>query len=707
MKRPILTSKHKTFLTRVMCGFILLPVTFFSLQAPPRAYGAPQNVIHTYKDETPAYDPDACAPGSSDGGAATATGPAADLLKKQTKLDGRWVDVIVKYAGQSGADPLAMASLLFWENRSFPAYKSSGWPVSGSVGSGPWQITAGTWPSSAGDYVKNSQDPDVSTKVAANIVKSYGGTAGISLGTIKQNFSKNVVLKTMATLAKNYNAGQGTYRDPGVADWRQSGRIWYAGSSPWGGSKPQIIDDYVVGMTYVYYQIATGTPVSWKGDDSYLQEAQSKQSSMQNFKWSPNGSSTTTTTGATADATGSKPTIVLDPGHAPATDIQVDPGSNIAVFDSNNQPERDQTWAVAQKVKTDLTSAGYNVLITKKSSDDGTTDLKKRADFAAQNNAALGISIHTSPGGGNANAVFAPKVGEYRMTTDGKTKKYYNNQALADKDLDYAKKMAKARSDALGADVKAGSYGDIFGVRDTSRNGIVSKGTVLITDYFATTPWVYNEQAQDTTGSINDSTISKYAEGIVNGVKAIVPASGTSGDTGSTCDSTGANVGNAAVQGDIVKTALNYAWPNHGKHPGVDKSAAKPSYQTDMPKYDGATDFNPYSDCGVFVATVMIASGVDKNYTKRGTGNQEQYVRSHPELYTKINATSTSGLQPGDIFIVNGGGQGHTYIYTGNYKGDDGKTYNAAAASLNQHVPEADMTYFSQGGVAFTIWRHK
>ncbi len=707
MRKPAFINRSVLMRTANIV-FAVIGIVSCLYSSSPAAIAATPNQVHTYLNSSPAYDPDACAPGSSDGGVATATGPAADLLKKQTKLDGKWVDLIIKYAGESGADPIAMASLLFWENRGFPAYKTS-WDVNPSRGTGAWQIIANSWPSGAGDYTSGSQNPDTSTKVAANMVKSYGGTAGVSLGTIKQNFSKSVALKTVATLAKNYNAGQGSWRDPGVADWRQSGRTWYAGSSAWYGGKQQIIDDYVVGMTYAYYQIATGTPIDYKGDDGFLKEAQSKESVMKNFKWSPNGGSTATTTGATADAGSTKPTIVLDPGHAPATNIKVDPASNVAVIDSNNMPERDQTWTVAKDVEKQLTAAGYNVLITKKSSDDGTTNLKARADFAAQHNAALGISIHTTPSAGNGvdNAVYVPKVGEYRFTSDGKDKKYYNNQDLADKDLAAAKKMAAARSAAMdNTKVDAGPYGDLIGFRDTSTGGLVSKGNVLITDYFATTPWVYNEQAQDTTGSINAGTMAKYATGIVNGVKAIVPVSGAASD-GSTCDSTGADVGNGAVQGSIVKTALNLAWPNNGKHPGLGKSAARPSYQVAMPKYNNQTDFNPYTDCGVFVATVMISSGVDPNYAKRQTGTQLDYVSHHPDKYTEIHTTSTSGLQPGDIFIVNAGGQGHTYIYTGNYKGDDGKTYNAAAASLNGHVPEADMTYFSQGGQSFRIWRHK
>jgi hypothetical protein len=108
----------------------------------------------------------------------------------------------------------------------------------------------------------------------------------------------------------------------------------------------------------------------------------------------------------------------------------------------------------------------------------------------------------------------------------------------------------------------------------------------------------------------------------------------------------------------------------------------------------------PYSDCGVFVATVMKMSGVDPNYYSRGTNDQYAYIQKHPEKYKIIHdPQSTADLPPGQAVIMitePGVAVGHTYIYTGDYKGSDGRTYNSAAASLGGHVPEADGFY--QGG---------
>jgi hypothetical protein len=156
-----------------------------------------------------------------------------------------------------------------------------------------------------------------------------------------------------------------------------------------------------------------------------------------------------------------------------------------------------------------------------------------------------------------------------------------------------------------------------------------------------------------------------------------------SGASGGACATT-----NGVVGGDIVKTALNLAWPTTGH--GKNKSDATPAYQVAMPKYNGATDIDPFSDCGVFVATVMIASGADPNYQKRGTGSQIAYAQSHPDKYTFIQGvTDTSKLQPGDILV----NYGHTFLFTGVYKGGDGKIYNSASASLHDHVPQATNWY--------------
>jgi hypothetical protein len=152
-----------------------------------------------------------------------------------------------------------------------------------------------------------------------------------------------------------------------------------------------------------------------------------------------------------------------------------------------------------------------------------------------------------------------------------------------------------------------------------------------------------------------------------------------------------ADCGASAVSGSVVQTAINYAWDTSGH--GISQADAKPSYQTDMPKYNGSTGENPFSDCGVFISTVMIASGADPTYPKRGTPTQRAYLSSSSK-YTEIHASDTSGLKPGDIFISTD----HTYMYIGPQP--NGKS--VAEASLGDHVPEMDSNAYFGG---FQIFR--
>lgn len=155
----------------------------------------------------------------------------------------------------------------------------------------------------------------------------------------------------------------------------------------------------------------------------------------------------------------------------------------------------------------------------------------------------------------------------------------------------------------------------------------------------------------------------------------------------------------SVVAGDIVQTALNLAW-NTGGH-GKEKSDAKSSYQEAMPQYNGSTGTDEWSDCGVFVATVMIASGADKDYPKRVTTVQQTYLDNHPEKYdNRGQPQSTDDLKPGDILV----NSSHTYMYVGPQTNTDNPNskYNSVGASLHGHVPQATNFY---GG--FTAYRLK
>lgn len=133
--------------------------------------------------------------------------------------------------------------------------------------------------------------------------------------------------------------------------------------------------------------------------------------------------------------------------------------------------------------------------------------------------------------------------------------------------------------------------------------------------------------------------------------------------------------GNMAVAGDIVGTALNFALTSPVANGKTQKSDARDTYQKAKEEYNQSGD---WTDCGVFVSTVMKASGVDTSYPV-GTSIQYKYVNDHPEKYIVIKNPSVSDLVPGDILISTD--VGHTILYTGS------EQYPYADASLGQRVP--------------------
>lgn len=174
---------------------------------------------------------------------------------------------------------------------------------------------------------------------------------------------------------------------------------------------------------------------------------------------------------------------------------------------------------------------------------------------------------------------------------------------------------------------------------------------------------------------------SKHREREALGIALYAKLSGTSAPTGAitaaadTSNSSGCDI---VASGNVVQTALNLAWPSTGH--GKEMADAKPSYQVAMPRYNGATTDDPWSDCGVFVSTVMIASGADPTYPKRDTGAQLDYLQASSK-YTEITSRNTADIQPGDIFVTDG----HTFLYVGPQSGG----YSTVAASLHDHVPQA------------------
>ena len=158
--------------------------------------------------------------------------------------------------------------------------------------------------------------------------------------------------------------------------------------------------------------------------------------------------------------------------------------------------------------------------------------------------------------------------------------------------------------------------------------------------------------------------------------------------------------GPGAVSGDIAQTAINLSWPDGSHGPGD----PNPAYKQAMKDVglEGVGCSRNGADCAVFVATVMRTSGADKDFPT-GTSVVKKYLADSPN-YTKIETKDTSGLQPGDIFIV----VGHTFMYVGDSATDGGK--NMAAASCGEQTGNrANNVYFedTRGRGTYEIYRKK
>jgi len=155
-----------------------------------------------------------------------------------------------------------------------------------------------------------------------------------------------------------------------------------------------------------------------------------------------------------------------------------------------------------------------------------------------------------------------------------------------------------------------------------------------------------------------------------------------------TIGTSGCSDNNGPSADKIVTTALSFALKEPATNGMSDKADAEPAYIEALNQYNPGAN---QADCGIFVATVMIASGVDTGYPKSSTITQKGYVRGATSKYKIIDEPARSDLKPGDILIVNNGSDHHTMIYTGNVP------YPAVDASQDDRVPsvrsDSSLTY--------------
>ncbi|MEX2006672.1 MAG: lytic transglycosylase domain-containing protein [Candidatus Saccharimonadales bacterium] len=206
------------------------------------------------------------------------------------------------------------------------------------------------------------------------------------------------------------------------------------------------------------------------------------------------------------------------------------------------------------------------------------------------------------------------------------------------------------------------------------------------------------EETREYVSNIHSLLSSGFTKSGKPGYPDPLPKIGSSGATSATSVDFSSGCSSGVVAGSIVQTALNLAWETAGH--GKEEQEAKPSYRTAMPQYNGSSGNDVWSDCGVFVSTVMRASGADPDYPVRLSAAQMQYVKNSPKYITFENIRSVDQLRPGDILV----NTQHTYLFVGS---PSGRNYNAVSASLGERVPQPQGTYFEQEGEPFLVARLK
>jgi len=407
---------------------------------------------------------------------------------------------------------------------------------------------------------------------------------------------------------------------------------------------------------------------------------------------------------STANTNTVKPVVVaIDPGHGGIVAEYQDGETKLGDRETDNSPEREDMLDVAKLAKEQLeTDKGYKAVLLRTEADQKISK-RQRMNDAEVNKAALGVSLHsdTSP----IEEVWPQFVGGFRADPNNESIKVnFENKTVADQSMLYSQVMAKERSKS--------QYGDETSVKTVvgqsesfgKARGLPSYGDISLMQLFAKDiPWVYNETTAPAGGMTADQKL-KYAEGVVNGIKAAVPP----GEKTDVCAGSSSFGG-----GDISATTLAYAWPEYHEAPYTTK---KPEYDVAITKASGEGQYvgglgHPGVDCGGFVTRLLIDSGFEPNYNYSGkasdgassvSGGQLPWLQAN---WQQITPGSTADLQPGDVMINTGAT--HTFVYVGEVAGFS-STAASASVSFNGtgwRSPMADKSDLLAS--SHTWWRKK
>ncbi|HET7302174.1 MAG TPA: N-acetylmuramoyl-L-alanine amidase [Candidatus Saccharimonadales bacterium] len=263
------------------------------------------------------------------------------------------------------------------------------------------------------------------------------------------------------------------------------------------------------------------------------------------------------------------PIIALDPGHSGEDKTVPDKETGLHDHDYPNHPEMEDMWDVAQIVAKKLKDKGYYVVMTKGQVQDYVS-LRARSDAAVKAKADLAVSIHDQAGS-KGGLPFTGWGEIYAQTTDGYRKNYetgkraefgdpktFKGDKTAAKSQEYAQKFATARNKAEGATNRKVTVNSFDG---REKDGVDPGNLAQVQLFSKQVPWVYNEVGGNSKGRIglSDADKQKYANGIIAGVEASVPAPTNAGgdttNTGGTGTTGGATNSGGTVAMERVDTS--------------------------------------------------------------------------------------------------------------------------------------------------------
>lgn len=232
--------------------------------------------------------------------------------------------------------------------------------------------------------------------------------------------------------------------------------------------------------------------------------------------------------------------VAIDPGHTSVSHAdEIDPVTGVKMSSTSNGQEDDDVFYVAEKVRNELESDGFEVVMLKETIDEDMT-FRERVDRAADADADIGISIHTTPGNANTGEVYNQFVGGERYSPDKSTVVTFDNEETAEKSTEYSEIMAEARQEVEGTTVE---------MTKNSFDGRESEGKwggdlPVVSLLSEEVPWTYheftNEDGQGGVQGIDGSSpgnerpnADRYAEGLIAGVKSVF---GEGADSGSEDD---------------------------------------------------------------------------------------------------------------------------------------------------------------------------